>query len=249
MKEKLLKLYLYINLKPIQMKKNDHLYLLFILMLFGHSIYCQTDYEFPGTWSDNFARTGTPSSNVYAVAEDASGHIWIAQSPFHSHNDSTLDRLIRFDGRNWNNEDPGFNADVDRIAFDSQGQLYAAGDFTEIDGQTYNHIAVWDGNSWQPLGQGITKTLEFRDVRIFSLFIDENDNVYIGGEFENAGGEASVNIAMWDGNSWKSFGEHLDNRDPVLDIAKVDNELWLAVPGTSSSTPYGINRYDLDTNG
>jgi hypothetical protein len=223
-------------------------FILLVLCLVVQHANSQNDFEFPGVWYDNFARTGTSSSQAYALAEDFQGHVWLAQSKFHSTNNSELDQLIRFDGRNWHNEDPGFNDRVEHIAFDSQGNLYAAGRFTEIDGISANHIAMFDGNTWQALGEGISAILAFRDVTVGSLFIDDNDNVFIGGEFEQAGDKASTNIAMWDGSAWNTFGDHIDYQDPVVGIERIGNKLWLAVPTSSSSVPYGIYRYNLNAN-
>lgn len=93
---------------------------------------------------------------------------------------------------------PGFNGDVHAFTV-YNGQLIAGGAFTTASGASANRIAVWDGNSWQPLGSGMNSTVEALAVY--------DGQLIAGGRFSSTGGGADVNyIATWDGNSWQSLG-------------------------------------------
>src|SRR5208283_602532 len=48
----------------------------------------------------------------------------------------------------------GQNAGVNALAFDTNGNLYAGGDFTVAGGVGVNDIAQWDGSAWSALGLG-----------------------------------------------------------------------------------------------
>ena len=69
---------------------------------------------------------------------------------------------------------------------------------TEAGGVRVNHIAKWDGSSWSALGQGV-------DGMVHALVFDSTGNLYVGGNFTEAGG--LDNIAKWgDGSSWSALG-------------------------------------------
>ncbi|MFK7738796.1 MAG: hypothetical protein AB8H80_00630 [Planctomycetota bacterium] len=79
------------------------------------------------------------------------------------------------------------------------GDVVVAGSFGEIEGVAANNIALWDGASYQPLGQGV-------DGRVTAMTLDAAGDLLVGGEFLNAGGIAATRIARWDGSSWSAIG-------------------------------------------
>lgn len=80
------------------------------------------------------------------------------------------------------------------------GELYAGGQFDLADGQTALGIARWDGQQWHPVGGGINGPYE---PKVLSLEADPvNGLLYVGGEFDTAGGVTTDNIAAWDGSQW-----------------------------------------------
>ncbi|MCW5849363.1 MAG: VCBS repeat-containing protein, partial [Anaerolineae bacterium] len=86
------------------------------------------------------------------------------------------------------------NGGVLATAVDSQGRVYAGGDFTSHDSQTMNRIAVWNPTTqtWAPLGSGLNGTVR-------ALAVAANDDLYVGGDFTaTAGGSMSLShIARW----------------------------------------------------
>lgn len=120
-----------------------------------------------------------------------------------------------------------------KIAVNSAGIVYVGGAaVSEINGVPIagglEHFVQWDGTEWSVVGGGT-------DGPVNSIHIDDSDNVYVGGTFDEAGGMAARGIAMWDGSAWSSFG--LGFRDNVQAITKgSDGTLYAA--GEFESTDF-----------
>ena len=83
------------------------------------------------------------------------------------------------------------------IAKDSLGGIYVGGSFKQETGSMFNHIAYWDGASWDDMNGGVDST-------VYMIDIDENGLVTVGGDFLNAGGAAAPFLATWNGSSWST---------------------------------------------
>ncbi len=81
--------------------------------------------------------------------------------------------------------------DVNALAVDGSGSVYAGGDFTSAGTCTSvagcNRIAKWDGSTWSALGSGM-------DNQVNAL---ARGSLWVGGGFTQAGDKASSNIAQW----------------------------------------------------
>ncbi|WP_440993225.1 hypothetical protein [Cysteiniphilum litorale] len=101
---------------------------------------------------------------------------------------------------------------TDKFAFSLQSNpvLYVGGAFTATDQgkQAINNIAMWDGQSWQPLAQGV-------DNSVNTIKIAADGNVYIGGKFDyfNAGKVPSNLIGQWNGQQWQTLNGGLKGDD------------------------------------
>jgi hypothetical protein len=84
------------------------------------------------------------------------------------------------------------------------GDLIATGLFTYSGKVQVNHIAKWDGQSWSALGDGLEKAAGTSDPWGYVLKVWD-DNLYVCGNFLNAGGDTANRIARWDGSNWYSF--------------------------------------------
>ncbi len=103
----------------------------------------------------------------------------------------------------------GLNGEVDVILKDSSGNLYIGGQFTATsDGAiTLNRIAKWNAATqvWSALGTGLNGA-------VYGLTMDATGNLYAGGAFTNAGGNANADyIAKWDGATWSALGTGTNN--------------------------------------
>ena len=76
--------------------------------------------------------------------------------------------------------------------------LYAAGNFTNVNGLVANGLARWDGTTWSGIGFSGTA---------YALAVDGN-NLYVGGIFTNLdnNGVTMTNIGCWDGTTWHALG-------------------------------------------
>jgi len=122
---------------------------------------------------------------------------------------NTYTYLAQFDsssaGNSWSSIGT-FNGSVNSLTtFTYLGTTYlvAAGNFTTINGTTYNRIALWNGTTWSALGTGLDNTAY--------CLIAIGSNLYVGGDFTNAGGTSASRIAKWNGSSWAALGTGLNS--------------------------------------
>ena len=114
-----------------------------------------------------------------------------------------------------------------------QGNLYIGGRFTSIDGEIVNNIAYWDGGSWHALGEGENAgvTVDENRTEVSSLYADE-DHLYVGGRFAQAGSIPAGSLARWDGESWSTVGDfwnsELDSSAQIHAITRFQNDLIVA---------------------
>jgi len=87
---------------------------------------------------------------VFDIAVDANEHLCIGGS-FESVNNTPARNVACWDGSLWHALGDGFNKQVDALAFDPRGDLYAVGLFTEAGGRPAAHAASWDGKAWHAL--------------------------------------------------------------------------------------------------
>lgn len=112
--------------------------------------------------------------------------------------------------------------------------LYAAGNFTNVNGVAASGLAKWDGTSWSSVG--------FTGTAI-TLAVNGN-NLYVGGSFTNAGGVATTNIGYWDGSSWHGLGNGLGlagGSSSVRAIALHNGQIYAGGIFTNSGSTFATN--------
>lgn len=92
----------------------------------------------------------------------------------------------------------GTDYQVNALACDGSGKLYAGGHFLTAGGVSAAHVAKWDGVAWSALGAGTDDFVQCMSYR--------NGGLYVAGQFTTAGGTSASNVAKWDGASWSAFG-------------------------------------------
>ena len=106
------------------------------------------------------------------------------------------------------------------------GDLVVAGHFRYADGQRVNNIARWDGNEWQPMGEGFSSPVEALAVW--------NGRLVAGGGFYSSGATFTGPLAIWTGGGWEALGQNI--LGTVIAIAASDSDLviggWLDAIGT-----------------
>ena len=150
-------------------------------------------------------------------------------------------RVARWDGQAWSamvdGDGVGPVSRVEAMAI-YQGDLIAVGLFPNLsDATPVGHIARWDGTQWLPLA-GANGIPGVQGDRLTSVAVIDDD-LYVGGQFFAAGGEAATNLARWDGQEWHpliwSGGNGIGGITNALTV--YDNEL---IVGGNFVQPGGI---------
>ncbi len=89
----------------------------------------------------------------------------------------------------------GFGGSVNAVLELAPGQFVAGGQFRFAGGTVANGVALWDGATWQALGDGV-------DGIVYALAPSPLGGVFVGGYFTNVGDLPANHIARWSGSSW-----------------------------------------------
>lgn len=167
-------------------------------------------------WTENLflppGVTGDVSAAV--VWDDGRGPALYLAGDFFSAGGVGTAMVARWDGQTWESltsitGDQLLGDNVRALAvFDDGGgpELYAGGDFFRAGGLTASNIAKWDGRTWREvegsLGEGINGRVDCMHVHTDG----SGTALYVGGQFDRAGGVSASNIARWDGSEWSRLG-------------------------------------------
>ena len=107
------------------------------------------------------------------------------------------------------------NSSINSICVDDSGNVYAAGNFRDVYGQSY--VAKWNGANWSELG-GLNTGSFF----INSICVDNSHNVYAGGSFMDSSGFPYV--AEWSNSTgtWSKLGIGFDTAMADIEIECVN---------------------------
>ncbi len=146
--------------------------------------------------------TGTNGS-VSAVATDSNGNIYVGGS-FTQIDGIAATNIAVWNGTSWTALGSGTDGPVSKIEIDSNNNVFVVGAFQNAGGLLVNNIARWNG-SWNALADSST-SIAGTNNEIRSIAIDENNLVYVGGNFDSAGGNSAPRIAVWNGTNWGTLG-------------------------------------------
>jgi trimeric autotransporter adhesin len=135
--------------------------------------------------------------------------------------DLIVNHIVKWDGTHWSALGTGMNDRVKSLSVHN-GILYAGGWFTTAGGVPANHIAKWDGTHWTALGDGITGLDWWTTVDAIACL---GNDVYAGGDFNNAGGIAVSNLAKWNGSTWSEVNGGVSG--PVNTLAVMGTDLYV----------------------
>jgi hypothetical protein len=175
---------------------------------------------------------------VGSLAFDSSNNLYVG-GYFDNAGGVPVNNIAKWDGTKWSALGSGVtnngNVYAQALAFDpSTNSLYVGGQFNNAGGVSVNSIAKWDGSNWSALGSGVTINGDFTQPGRISTFVIYNNNLYIGGYFNNAGGVAVSNIAKVELN----FNNYVKNIDGT--------NLYLTYSGKGSQI--NLLYYDETTN-
>jgi hypothetical protein len=172
---------------------------------------------------------------VFTVATDSAGNVY-AGGVFTNAGGVPARNVAKWDGTRWSALGDGLGGYIYTLAF-HQGDLYAGGLFGVSGSNTLHGLARWNGSNWIDVGGGITNRNGFSVVR--TMVFNGND-LYIGGDFTEAGGVSATNLARWDGASWSPLGPGLNGS--VSSLAFLGNDLYAGGGFTNAA---GINSTNI----
>jgi len=118
------------------------------------------------------------------------------------------DVISKWDGQNWIVVGEGFAVGLIYALTTTGTSLYAAGCCLSFSG-FHQDIAKWDGISWKAICDENDKGIDggYPVIHKVSAIAVSGNDVYIAGDFKNAGGVPVNYVARWDGIKWNPLGE------------------------------------------
>jgi len=107
------------------------------------------------------------------------------------------------------------------------GGLVVGGTFLSAVGAKVNHVALWTGLGWEPLGDSATGFGV--DGPVFALLM-KGDSVIVGGQFTKAGNVPATNLAIWNMSTrtWSAFGSIDGGQTPyVSSLARSGDSIYV----------------------
>ncbi|MDZ7832989.1 MAG: hypothetical protein U5L07_14675 [Desulfobacterales bacterium] len=161
------------------------------------------------TWSA--LGDGVGGGGISALLADGNGGLY-AGGRFDTAGGVSANNIAHWDGSTWSALGDGTGTgtfpDVNALALDGSGGVYAGGTFTTTYGAPASYIAHWDGTTWSPLGD----EWDHGSQHVRALLADGSGGVYVGGTFSIANGAPADYIAHWDGSTWSALGDGVDWR-------------------------------------
>ncbi|MBO3117903.1 PQQ-dependent sugar dehydrogenase [Winogradskyella sp. DF17] len=159
------------------------------------------------TWSETNGLNafGTANGTINAIKLAPNGNLYVA-GVFTEIDGITANNIAMWNGSSWTALGSGIDGSIAAMAIDSNNTIYVGGIFETLNGNPARNLAVWNGTSWNALIDN-TNSIAGTNNEIRSLAIDDNDILYAGGNFDEAGGNPANRIATWDGTNWGSLGD------------------------------------------
>ena len=156
---------------------------------------------------------------IYALAMNGTNNLFVGgQFTSVDGNSISANYIASWNGNSWNilgsnSTNNGVDDFVYALAMNGTNNLFVGGWFTSVDGTSIlaNHIASWNGNSWNILG--FNSTSNGVGGVTYALAMNGTNNLFVGGSFSSVDGSSisANNIASWNGNSWNILGSNSTN--------------------------------------
>ncbi|MBO2009353.1 hypothetical protein [Hymenobacter negativus] len=169
---------------------------------------------------------------ITALAVASNGEVYVGGN-FMRVGGVAANHIAKWNGTAWSSLGTGTGNGVDglvrALAVASSGEVYVGGDFMWAGGVAANYVAKWNGTAWSSLGTGAGNGV---DSRVRALAVASNGEVYVGGDFVQAGGATASRIAKWNGTAWSSLGTGASNGvDDIVNALAVSGSGELYVGG------------------
>ncbi len=193
------------------------------LAVSGSTLYAGGDFTAAGgtpvayiaQWSGgNWSAVGTGMSFLVSALA-VSGSTLYAGGEFTTAGGEPAAYVAQWSSGSWSAVGTGMNFYVNALAV-SGSTLYAGGEFTTAGSGAADYVAQWSSGNWSAVGSGMNFYV--------NALAASGSTLYAGGDFTaatNSGG-AAVNatyVAQWDGSSWSTVGEGLNNDVDALAVS------------------------------
>jgi len=158
---------------------------------------------------------------VTTLAMDGSGNLYAGGS-FTNAGSLAITNVAKWNGSTWSNLGTGLGSlgqygSVSKLAWDgTYSTLYAVGGFARAGSGGYTNVAKWNGTAWSSLGSGLYYKPGYGSSG--NALAVSGANVYVGGNFWQAGGVNATNIAKWNGSAWSSLGPGINTSISALAV-------------------------------
>jgi len=135
-----------------------------------------------------------------------------------------VNSIARWDGSAWSSLGTGVSSTVTCMSV-SGNNLFVGGEFATAGGVSVNGLARWDGYNWLDVGGGVTNGYYGTYVNAMTT---NGSDLYVGGNFQNAGAIAASNIAVWNGSSWGTLGSGIPGTQSyVYSVLAANNVVYV----------------------
>ena len=171
-----------------------------------------------GAW--NNMNSGPGSSTGFISCEAPNKDIIVGGDFSNAGGDANADKVAKWNGTSFSSltgaEDFNFAARCG--VYDSAGNLYLGGNFTDVGDANGDYIVKWDGAALSSLGTGM-------NLDVKALAIDPSTGyLYAGGRFSLAGGVANTaKVAYWNGSTWVAMATGLNGDVNAMKFAPNGN--------------------------
>lgn len=174
------------------------------------------------------------SGVVHTIEVDDVDNVYVG-GRFDKAGSVTVNNIARWNGTEWKALGGGVDAfddwqlptpgEVYAIATDGNN-VYVGGRFDSIGlpKRYASNIAVWNGISWNPMGDGLVGDMSGQppyrgEVHAVKVGFD---GVYAGGIFASSGATQLNGFAMWDGSAWDVVGGGISSEEGDVEVWTID---------------------------
>ena len=161
-----------------------------------------------GRWDSAIGQPGF-NDTVYALVSDGAGSVYAGGTfTFIAPDGSHADHIARWDGNAWSAVGNGLPDGVKALAIDHRGVVYAAGGHDTGGGVLTGWVQRWDGSQWSPLKDPASTAAVELNGMVYSLAVDHQNRLVVGGDFNVVAGKPANSITRWDPRTqtWATFG-------------------------------------------
>jgi hypothetical protein len=156
-----------------------------------------------GAWDNLGVSAG--GGEIFDLARGPDGAVYVAGNFSSIDGVANTGGIARYDpiANTWSAVGTGVTSgspEVDALAFDAAGNLYAGGAFAQMGGVANTlRIAKWNGSTWSAMGTGANNT-------VIDLLVNLSGEIIAGGVFTSMSGVANTaGVAQWNGSAWSEM--------------------------------------------